>query len=68
MKNTALKSLAAFSLSALAFAAGSAYAADEKIEVTPTPKVTHQELAAIYVLDMLATAFLIPELKGRELS
>ena len=25
-------------------------------------------LAAIYVLDMLATAFLIPELKGRELS
>ncbi|MBL8322354.1 MAG: hypothetical protein JNJ93_08800 [Acinetobacter sp.] len=42
--------MAAFSPAAFAFAAGSAYAADEKIEVTPTPKVTHQELAAIYVL------------------
>ncbi len=42
MKNTALKSLAALSLSAFAFTAGSAYAADEKIEVTPAPQVTQQ--------------------------
>lgn len=50
MKNIFVKTLSALSLSAFAFTAGSAFAADEKIEVTPTPKVTSQELAAIYVL------------------
>ena len=50
MKHTFIQSLCALSLSAFAFTAMSAHAADEKIEVTPTPAVTNQELAAIYVL------------------
>ncbi|UIJ76809.1 MCR_0457 family protein [Acinetobacter sp. SH20PTE14] len=50
MKNSFVKSLCALSLSAFAFTTMSAHAADEKIEVTPTPQVTSQELAAIYVL------------------
>ncbi len=50
MKKNWLKTIAALSISAGALSAASAYAADEKIEVTPTPQVTSQELAAIYVL------------------
>lgn len=49
MKKVLLKTLSAFSLSAFAFTAGAAFAASEKIEVTPTPQVTNQELGAIYV-------------------
>ncbi|MGA8882021.1 MAG: hypothetical protein WB445_00125 [Acinetobacter sp.] len=63
MKNTALKSLAALSLSAFAFTAGSAYAADEKIEVTPTPQVTQQELAAIYVLSEVCPSLVSDQAK-----
>lgn len=63
MKNSLLKSLASFSLSAFAWTAGSAYAADEKIEVTPTPQVTNQELAAIYVLSEVCPKLVKDEAK-----
>ncbi|OTG83336.1 hypothetical protein B9T33_02710 [Acinetobacter sp. ANC 5054] len=50
MKNMFVKSLCALTFSAFTLGAMSVHAADEKIEVTPTPSVTKQELAAIYVL------------------
>ena len=50
MKNIFVKSLYVLTFSAFTLGVMSAHAANEKIEVTPTPAVTTQELAAIYVL------------------
>ena len=63
MKKVLLKTLSAFSLSAFAFTAGAAFAADEKIEVTPTPQVTNQELAAIYVLSEICPKLVTDQAK-----
>nr|MBP8100032.1 hypothetical protein [Acinetobacter sp.] len=41
----------------------SVYAADEKIEVTPTPQVTQQELAAIYVLSDICPSLVSDQAK-----
>jgi hypothetical protein len=50
MKNVLLNTLTAATLSLFALNASTAFAADEKIEVTPTTQISKQELAAIYVL------------------
>lgn len=63
MKNILVKSFSALSLTAFALMTNTTYAADEKIEVTPTPQVTQQELAAIYVLSDLCPSLVSDKAK-----
>ncbi len=50
MKSPLFQALAFCTVSAATFFGTSAFAADENINVTPTQKVTKEELAAIFVL------------------
>lgn len=55
MKQTLIKTFAILGISSLSLLGMQIYAADANVEVTPE-KVTHQELAAIYVLSEICPA------------
>lgn len=63
MKNSVVKTISILSFSVFTLMAHSVYAADEKIEVTPTPQVTQQELAAIYVLSDICPSLVSDQAK-----
>ena len=63
MKNSVVKAISILSFSVFTLMTHSVYAADEKIEVTPTPQVTQQELAAIYVLSDICPSLVSDQAK-----
>lgn len=50
MKNPLFKSLSILTLAAATLFSPAVFAANENIDVTPDQQITHEELAAIYVL------------------
>ena len=63
MKNSVVKAISILSFSVFTLMTHLVYAADEKIEVTPTPQVTQQELAAIYVLSDICPSLVSDQAK-----
>lgn len=50
MKNLLLKTLLTVTLASCSLFSPTLFAADENIDITPDQQITHEELAAIYVL------------------